>query len=500
MKVTSACYYQYLFSHIPSMADADAKRVAEEIAAPLREAHHLILPGPPFSSPAEIVAPSGRKRPSAVLIASCQSQDDNQYLIQFLAHDTLISESIVNQPNDDGRNAISFWEAAATPPFADRRDQIGHATVLLAETDDDPAEIAQTIAAEYLRVPKPDQPAFSRFDWGTVCYWLQSQLFLALVTNRKLAVNGDNFLAGPFALWEAFRQKLIFEEKQADAFKSAYDKGMNIARQRVEDLHAEWRKNEQTRRLLAVKEHFVQFDQAMASVKATLQKMKMVFLTADINLKNIKRQYRGFPTREDGLFAPQYRQSKHFYQQLRLDWKYRRCEAVVLQADADALRAEVDRFPVRLWENELEELRSYDARIQRGVKNPHIAEELRDELKDVQKQLAELFEKTQVKDVMVGSRQVIETIIRLRHQKIFSGLTHETEAGSNSRGHMLNQMLVACHKNNPIHKVIYHALNHVRILGNFGAHPSEYIAERQSKEILSSLATVMEWYAQENGL
>ena len=500
MKLTAVCCYHILFSHLPSMLEADAGRAAEEIAEPLREAHRLALPGPPFKNPAEIVTPSGQKRSSAVAIASCKNQDDTQYLIQFLAHDTLITEFIVNQPNDDGRDAIRFLQEAARPPFNDRPDRIGQTTVLLAETDDDPAEAARTIAAECARETLTVPFLSSHFEWGTLYFLPDAQIFILLMTNRKLAVNGDNFLAGPFARGEVFRQKLFFEEKQADELKNDYDASMATARQETEHLHAEWQKGEQTRSLLAVKTHFVVFDDAMSVMKKTLRGMKMVFLTADINLKNFKRQYRCFPMLEDGLFVSYYRQCKHFYQQLRLDWIYRQHEAAVLQADADALRAKVDRFPVRLWENELEELRSYEARIQKGAQNSHITEELRNELEDVQKQIAELFEKTRVKDVMVGSRHVIETIIRLRYQKFLAELTNETGTEANLRGPVLNQMLVACHKKSPFHKVIYHALNHVRILGNFGAHPSEYIAKRQSKEILSSLATVMEWYVQENGL
>jgi len=64
----------------------------------------------------------------------------------------------------------------------------------------------------------------------------------------------------------------------------------------------------------------------------------------------------------------------------------------------------------------------------------------------------------------------------------------------------LKQLIEACHrKEEVLPDNIFYSMYHIRNLGNLGAHPNPF-AERQTKEILSSLATVMEWYAHKKGL
>ncbi|GAK50604.1 hypothetical protein U14_01837 [Candidatus Moduliflexus flocculans] len=471
MNITSACCYHYLFSHIPNNTETEARRVGAEIAAPLIEAHHLTQPGPPFDNNLRGISILSRKN------------QGRTYLIQFLAHDTLITEMIFNQASQDERDAMRYWQETTHSPFPVRPDHIGQTTVLLGETDDDPVITARRIASECLRETLPDTPLFSQFDWGTLFYVSNSKQFVLLVTDRNLAVNGDHFLVETFARLELFRQKLVLEQTQVDAFKENYAQQSSAAQKILHHLKTEWQRERRSR--IVVKEDVVAFNKTISRLRGILHGMKMAVLTIDINRRNLQNERRQLqhPLRQDTLLAAWLQQHNHRYRQIKYDWSYCRYALALLRADADQLRSDIELFPVKLWERELEELYSYYDRL----KKSNVSESMLSLFE-------ELFQNGTSGDIIRRVRKINETIIR----ELYYSLDAQD---AKQRGPGIGKMLNICYNHMPklFPDAVYHSLNHVRILGNYGVHGLNYW-ERQSKEILSSLATVMEWYVHKNGL
>lgn len=495
MNITKPCSYHYLFSHISSYELEDALEVAEEVAAPLVDAHQLHQTEP-LETPHPLVTPFSYRA----------NHDTETYLLQFLVHDVLVTVLVLNQ-TDSQRAPMSYWKETLAPNFPVREDTFGQTTVLFAQANPDAGivkEIANTCFGRDIEEPLPS----CQFEWGLLYFLPQrtphpgeyvAHSYVLLVPEAEHLEKGDQFLSFSFPMLESIRQKLVYEEQQAHLFKAEWEKHGNQVRRLLDEISSEL--SREFPALEQIQEQLLEVDDWQVGLHQYITETKNLLQTVNINTRNFELYLAALPIKDDSLFKSLPEMFRVIYEQISANVGYAENEAIILKHQWDNLRHKFNvqnqkaeqrksaPTPVRMWEYELENLRHYYNQMQKKVRQLETPDKLRKAMNQVIEELDTLFQTHVARWILVSARSTVEAIVN----EMYPGQLYQ-----NRRWISLNEMIKKCHEENIFPEYIYLSIDHVRELGNIGAHGAKF-AKRQTKEILSSLATVMEWYVQEKG-
>ncbi|MCP4409500.1 MAG: DUF4145 domain-containing protein [Gammaproteobacteria bacterium] len=500
-RIAEPCSYHYLFSCIPGGELEEVQAVAAEIAAPLQQTYQL-----------DQDTTNQIRQPSLDIIplTHCANENSQTYLLQFFrVHDLLTTILTLNR-TDKRENSLEYWTRTRTPHFPDREDRIGQTSILFAKAKPDVARI-QKISKDCLDRELDETIPSCRCEKGWL-YFLgqcsaersdprQSDIYILLMP-KKLE-KGDRFLSHSFPILESLRQTLVYEEEQAWMLKAGWRNGLANIKKLLEEIQPAL--NEEHPDLEGAQEQLLQVDDWFSRMHQDFfVKTRNLLKTLATGTKNFTRYLAALPLQDDRLFALLPGKFEGLQEQIRTDIEYAENDASALKQQWENLRRkwnmlaqkavqqQLEPLPVRMWERELEDLREYYSLLHERGSQAETPEDVAKGITYVLKELDALFQTHVGKWILVSARIVLDAMLRVLYRKHF----HHTR----ERYPALFNMIKRCYEEkNAFPEHIYYSMEHIRELGNRGAHPLDF-SERQSKEILCSLATVLEWYLQEKGV
>ncbi len=501
MNIAKPCSYHYLFTHIPDYDPHDASDAAQEIASPLIETLQL--------HQKEVLEKS---HPLVTPLRFCFNKDTKTYLVQFHFYDVLVTILVLNR-TDEQQDSITYWKDTLISHFPERTDTFGQTSILFAQAEPD-SGILPEIGNGCFGVTIREHDVSCRFEWGTLyalpqCYTSlerngQHAYYFLLIAEEEQLSKGDQLLSYSFPMLELFRQKLVFEEQQARLIKNGQEKH----RTAITKLHQEIERelNKKTPALTRLQDKLLQADGLQVRVYQYIAATGKLIQTLKSNATNLEFYLTVLPIQKDKLFKSLPRRFRSLAQEIsgevehaakdayqwKEEWNSLWRRLYVLTQKPEPPRSEPP--PARMWEHEIENLQKYYHRIQNALSQPETPDKMAGELGYLLRELEMLFRNQEALWVFVSARRIVELIIETMHRRHFPQLREWLS---------LSTMIKRCYeKEHLFPEYIFFSFHHVRELGNFGAHPIpsflELFAKRQAKEILSALATIMEWYREEN--
>lgn len=304
------CVYHYLFSRLPDYrTDEIVTTLAHSISSSIIETFKLdndeILDSP---------------HPDVKLLMYKGNNETETYSLQFWFNDILTTVLTFNQTARD-QDPLLYFQGRLNPDFPDPETHVrfGEMTVLFAQAKANISAVQQIASACFNTEIDDDLPN-CQFEWGTLYFISEMKRYVLFIPDPNNLALGDTFLAFDFPMLEAIRQKLNYEESEANKLKG---QNIKIELQLRELLHLITEKlNGGEDSLREAEELLDRIDDTQSGIYDNISKTETTLHTLAINIRNFDLYLQPIPIKHDDLFQPVSKTFRFIYENIEAGLKY----------------------------------------------------------------------------------------------------------------------------------------------------------------------------------